>query len=57
MISEYVYFGLRPVAVRTGVNINIVHTDYLGSPRIITSGYKGTLFLNESQCNEYNAKM
>ena len=41
VINEYVYFGLRPVAVRTGVNINIVHTDYLGSPRIITSGTNG----------------
>ena len=38
MIAEYVYFGLRPVAVKNGSNINIVHTDYLTTPRIVTSG-------------------
>jgi RHS repeat-associated protein len=37
-IAEYVYFGLRPVAVKNGSSINIVHTDYLGTPRVVTSG-------------------
>jgi len=38
VIAEYVYFGLRPVAVKNSSNINIVHTDYLTTPRIVTSG-------------------
>ena len=37
-IAEYVYFGMRPVAVKNGSNINIVHTDYLGTPRVVTNG-------------------
>ena len=37
VVAEYVYFGLRPVAVKTGGNINIVHTDYLSTPRLITN--------------------
>ena len=41
VIAEYVYFGLRPVAVKTNGSLNIVHTDYLGTPRIITSGTNG----------------
>lgn len=32
------YFGLRHVAVKTGGNLKIVHTDYLSTPRIITNG-------------------
>lgn len=38
MIVEYVYFGMRPVAVKNGSSINIVHTDYLGTPRVVTNG-------------------
>lgn len=38
VINEYVYFGLRPVAVKNSNNINIVHTDYLSTPRVVTSG-------------------
>ena len=41
IINEYVYFGLRPVAVKAGSNLNIVHSDYLGTPRVITSGTNG----------------
>ena len=38
IINEYVYFGLRPVAVKAGSNLNIVHSDYLGTPRLVTNG-------------------
>lgn len=38
VIVEYVYFGMRPVAVKNGSSINIVHTDYLGTPRVVTNG-------------------
>ena len=41
VIAEYVYFGLRPVAVKRNGSLNIVHTDYLGTPRVITSGTNG----------------
>lgn len=41
VINEYVYFGLRPVAVKNNNSLNIVHTDYLGTPRAITSGLNG----------------
>ena len=40
-INEYVYFGLRPVAVKNNGGLNIVHTDYLGTPRMVTSGLNG----------------
>jgi YD repeat-containing protein len=47
VIAEYVYFGLRPVAVKTGSNVHIVHTDYLTTPRAITSEISGNrIFLN-----------
>lgn len=35
VISEYFYFGLRPVAVKNNGILHIVHTDYLGTPRMI----------------------
>lgn len=41
VINEYVYFGLRPVAVKNNGSLNIVHTDYLGTPRVVTSGLNG----------------
>lgn len=37
-IAEYIYFGLRPVAVKKGGTLYTVHTDYLGTPRVVTNG-------------------
>lgn len=41
------YFGLRPVAVKAGSNLNIVHSDYLGTPRVITSGTNGINYYSQ----------
>ena len=44
VINEYIYFGLRPVAVNNGGNISIVHTDYLGTPRYVTDSSNNVLW-------------
>lgn len=36
LVAEHVYFGLRPVGVYKNSQMYTVHTDYLGTPRIIT---------------------
>lgn len=38
VISEHIYFGLRPVGLYKNNQIMTVHTDYLGTPREIKSG-------------------
>lgn len=38
MLSEHIYLGSLPIAVNQGGTIYGVHTDYLGTPRVITSG-------------------
>ena len=44
IISEYIYFGLRPVAVKNNGNIYMVHTDYLGTPRYIMDNSNNLLW-------------
>lgn len=44
VINEYIYFGLRPVAVNNSGNINIVHTDYLSTPRYVTDSANNLLW-------------
>lgn len=44
VINEYIYFGLRPVAVNNSGNINIVHSDYLGTPRYVMDNSNNLLW-------------
>ncbi len=37
LIAEHIYFGSRPVGVYKNGQLYTVHTDYLGTPRVITS--------------------
>ena len=38
MLSEHIYLGALPIGVKQGGTIYGVHADYLGTPRVITSG-------------------
>jgi RHS repeat-associated protein len=38
MLSEHIYLGSLPIGVKQGGTIYGVHTDYLGTPRVITNG-------------------
>lgn len=44
VINEYIYLGLRPVAVKNNGTINMVHTDYLGTPRYIMDSSNNLLW-------------
>ena len=53
LITEYFYFGLRPVAVKTNGVLYAVHTDYLGTPRVITGLNGGSVVWEWKNDNPY----
>lgn len=53
LITEYFYFGLRPVAVKINGVLYAVHTDYLGTPRVITGLNGGNIVWEWKNDNPY----
>ena len=44
VIAEHVYYGSRPVGVYKNGQLYTVHTDYLGTPRVITDSSNNTVW-------------
>ena len=38
ILREYIWFGLSPVGVKDGSDLNYIHTDHLGCPTFVTLG-------------------
>lgn len=38
LTAEHIYLGRLPIGVNAGGSVKSVHTDYLGTPRVVTSG-------------------
>ena len=44
IIREYIWFGLSPVAVIGGIDLNYIHTDHLGRPTFVTDPSDGLVW-------------
>lgn len=44
IIAEHIYFGLRPIGVYKNGQLYTVHSDYLGTPRVITDSSNSTVW-------------